>query len=89
MSTFVYPSTVTLSNDGWDKWVISLNPPVFFGTKSMGEHLRFEIGQIWNGPATRPISISLWTFSKTSDGCWNTDFKFLIQQQFVDPYNVS
>ena len=43
----------------------------------MGEHLTFEIGLLWNEPAIRPNSISLWTFSKTSDGCWNTDLKFL------------
>jgi hypothetical protein len=43
-----------LSFGGWDKCVFKRRPPVFFGTRPIGEQRRFEIGLWQNGPAIHP-----------------------------------
>lgn len=43
--------SLTLFEGGYDKCVIRRHPDVFFGTKPIGEHLKFEIGLKLNSPA--------------------------------------
>lgn len=55
--------SLTLFEGGYDRCVIRRHPDVFFGTKPIGEHLKFEIGLKLNGPAIQPFFISFSTFS--------------------------
>ena len=49
------------------------NTPVFFGIKPIGEHLKFDIGRVSNGPTILPAIISLSIFNRAPSGFESTD----------------
>jgi hypothetical protein len=63
----------------------SCGPPIVFGIKPIGEHLKFDIGRVSNGPTILPAIISLSIFNQAPSGFESTDFKFFESKGCLGP----